>query len=403
MGTHLCLAVQPECIDAADWRAAYDDSLRILDLWPGDFVRRTERDVAGVRVIALTSDLELDVDDPARRRWRIDGDRRSLRAGETHGLPRRLGGSRGSSVARDDVLLELLDGRAQFLFDHETGGAPYHEPLLAVAMMIEDRFPTAAVAGESLANPDIVDRAAELVARAVGHRPALPVRMSRARLRARLEAAERSCELDEAVDRLYLPPASPAYRALAPALLELLAAGERGLAEVDLERLVALDSIDDLEPLQRHAIDGMICTAVDLSPSRFSETSDALRALAERVGRRIPLTEDTWTRLSRVDTMSLQVLLGFAAMPDPPRLVQLIRRAVFESPPLLRHATALAANPTVRAQIRRDVLASREALGANVFTAPAERWERATERLKRVVRQLATPPGAPRNGEGGAN
>jgi hypothetical protein len=169
MGIHVTLTVACERIDPARWREVYAESLRVIEAFPAGAVDLAFREVAGVKVIVTTGELESE-DAEGRRRWRICGDAQSKLRGETFTFPESLGAAHGDdSVGDDDILATAMGGYSlgRSVFSEKTQGRPYHVLIVAIGTLVENRFPRAALVGGDLGRGD--GRAAcELLERALG-------------------------------------------------------------------------------------------------------------------------------------------------------------------------------------------------------------------------------------------
>ena len=86
-------------------------------------------------------------------------DRATLRTAESHSMCRSLDRYRGGQH-EDDVLVAAWRESATPVFSSKTQGEPYHLPVLAAAMLIEDRFPCAAVVRGDIDDRDTAKAAA---------------------------------------------------------------------------------------------------------------------------------------------------------------------------------------------------------------------------------------------------
>jgi hypothetical protein len=221
MGVCISLDVDPIGMEPAAWEAAFDETLRLLSAWQPALMGLGHREIATVRVAQYTSSIVRRDADAEDISWCIVGDRESLHTGESHRLFRSLGrgvarSSRSWETDRGalretprDILVPLArdaDGRASFvsLLSGKTQGQPYHYALLAAAMVVEDRFPAAAVVSGDIdrAQAEEARRMAEPI---LGRQLALPVRVDVARLMARLGEHFAGRELAEAFQKLLAP------------------------------------------------------------------------------------------------------------------------------------------------------------------------------------------------------
>jgi hypothetical protein len=211
MGIVLKLHLLPERIDPAEWAAAWEETLRVVREHPCGPLRLRERNVEGVRVFAYSRNIELDRA-VAGRAWSVSGDRQSLEGVETFEMLRDLDAyrSRWRGATPDDVLsgIDVESGSVAGVpvLGAKTQGRPAHVALLAAAMVVEDRFPRAALVSGDIDRADgsMAQRHAESV---LGRPIALPVLVDPERLVERLgaecdgaELAERFVELDRSGD-----------------------------------------------------------------------------------------------------------------------------------------------------------------------------------------------------------
>src|SRR5690606_36449245 len=99
MGVYVRLTIVPGAIDPTAWAEVYDATLTLLARHPDRLVslRRLTPGARGGSRLVYSRALEHDAEDPARRRWKVEGDE-SGRTGETFTLYRDLAryGAHGS-------------------------------------------------------------------------------------------------------------------------------------------------------------------------------------------------------------------------------------------------------------------------------------------------------------------
>ena len=149
MGLFISLTINPDHIEPAQWAAAYDDSLRVLENFPVPLMRYTNEERLGEKRLLYTSTI-IQNKGAENEYWQICGDMVSLREAESFRLYRDLNNwvrSREQTWTDRDVLwadeenIRYVDGYGINIFGNKTQGYPYHLALLAVAVLFESRFP----------------------------------------------------------------------------------------------------------------------------------------------------------------------------------------------------------------------------------------------------------------------
>lgn len=187
MGIHVNLDIFPERIDPEAWHAVYLETLQLLQGWPGGILGLREETVGGHKRLTYSSHIEHDVDNPKKRRWKVEGDQESGETGETFELHAHLDRYYRSEeiIKRDSSsLLANLTSRSEagrIVFDSKTQGFPYHYAMLAVAMLVEDAFPEAALACGNI-TLDQARKAQQTIREVLGKEVALPLAVDGERL-----------------------------------------------------------------------------------------------------------------------------------------------------------------------------------------------------------------------------
>lgn len=191
MGTYIYLDLAPDRVEPDAWASFYDQSVLLLQQHPvGLLSRRVEKSSTGHREL-YSRRLEFHTNKPEQRHWLICGDATSRRVAEWFYLYRDVGvyrrGLRCVS-ALDDIVARLAtsaEGVTARVFQDNTGGLPYHVPMLAVAMLAEDLFPQGVFVGGNIQEADA--RAAATYLETMLKRPfSLPLCLTPERLWARL-------------------------------------------------------------------------------------------------------------------------------------------------------------------------------------------------------------------------
>ncbi len=154
MGISINLSIIPEPIAADEWQEIYTQSLALLNGYPGEMMGIQRERINSAQRRVYSRKIEHHLDDPTQRHWHVVGDFKSKERGESFVFYQDLDHYRASDemVSPDeDIIVELIEDYdyVRSIFSNKTQGHPYHIPLLAVAMLVEDRFPKyAAVRGD---------------------------------------------------------------------------------------------------------------------------------------------------------------------------------------------------------------------------------------------------------------
>lgn len=182
MGIHIYLHIQPQRIDELAWARVYDDLLYFLRAYPDGLIGLRRRGMSDG--VFYSRDLEVDADDPGRRHLTVCGDMKSKKTGEGFELyqslyPAGIRRTRSHAKPDDDILLSYREHqwRARQVFGSKTQGCPYHLAILAIAMLMENRFPSAAVVSGDIDAAQAA-RAAQWVHAALGKELRLPATCS---------------------------------------------------------------------------------------------------------------------------------------------------------------------------------------------------------------------------------
>jgi len=222
MGVYLRLTIIPSRITSAEWLDIYEDSLALLHGYPGETmgIKYEEINSAERRVYSRT--IEHDVDDPEQRHWHVVGDFHSKQTGESFTFYsdldnyRKIGKhSRNRKGEAEDIIVDIVEhkGNHRDVFSSKTQGHPYHIPLLAVAMLVEDRFPEYAHASGDI---DIYQaRKAQQFARPILEREiALPICVDAPRLFERMCRNYEGREAIEYFDQIFRGDQVDKFKAL---------------------------------------------------------------------------------------------------------------------------------------------------------------------------------------------
>ena len=345
MGIYIRAVVDPSCIGRADWERVFDQTVTILRRWPDPPLRPVYREIAGIEVITYSRDV---VDWSG---WHICGDANSRLLAESIELPRELGVDTPRDPPSELLLRVLASDRPPYdlgslrpLLHNKTQGQPFHGLVLAVAMLLEHRFPHAVfVDGDFCAGE--AQQAQSQLRTILGEEIALPVSTDPARLLSRLDPHVPEDELDDAVRAL------SCRGSLARVLLSLFDGPMSSVgAEVhqEIELAVACTDVSTLHPLTREAFEFFVGQAKALfgrsvpgaphEAMAFPAEIDALdpAQLLPRIAQgtmktRLRLTEMAWDDIARASEPELRLLAMLATHSTSGLLAYQLRRAIFES------------------------------------------------------------------------
>ncbi|ACV64691.1 hypothetical protein Dtox_4002 [Desulfofarcimen acetoxidans DSM 771] len=208
MGIYMRLDIIPEYINPDEWKEVYLESLQLLKAYP--FVRLIEESVNGIPRLIYCNNPEENLDDEYQRHWRVSGDSETKKTGETfdlyYDLNRYLRSTNSVNAMDKDIIFEKLkeENAVRTAFDSKTQGHDYHTYILAIAMLIESRFPYAAVVGGDfdILQAEIAKKwANNILAKPID----IPVRVDAEKLVQRLSIQLSGVEAIEAFNNLYLP------------------------------------------------------------------------------------------------------------------------------------------------------------------------------------------------------
>jgi hypothetical protein len=136
LGTYISLSILPKNISNSDWEDVYEESLKLVKSFP--FAHVEEREYWGFKVPVYAHANEKIIPE---RHWAIMGDLHSKQYAETFRLYKDLEKYKAQQKYRvkRDILLE--EEQQVYVFDSKTQGYQYHLCILAIAMLIESRFP----------------------------------------------------------------------------------------------------------------------------------------------------------------------------------------------------------------------------------------------------------------------
>lgn len=144
MGIFVRLAIMPHKISPEEWSKAYAETLFFLEECPCDLMGITGEEIGGKERTVFSRKLD------HGSCFQVMGDFQSREWAESFIMYKDLKqySERRSAGHQEDILAALSDDSQEtgvsYVFDDKTQGHLYHIPMLAAAMIIEDRFPDAA-------------------------------------------------------------------------------------------------------------------------------------------------------------------------------------------------------------------------------------------------------------------
>lgn len=209
MGIYINLEILPGQINPDEWKIAYLESLELIKSFPFMGLRQEEKN--GVKRFVYSRNVEKNQGNEKTRHWIICGDLDTKEKGESFELyydishyDRRKSEKVESNEEKDIIFVFMDDNNAsRYVFDNKTQGCNYHIYILAIAMLIESRFPyTACVSGDIDVHQA---KKAQKWANGILDKPIeLPVRVDAEKLHQRLSVQYGGEELVETFKKLYL-------------------------------------------------------------------------------------------------------------------------------------------------------------------------------------------------------
>ncbi len=147
MGTYIGLSLQPSKITQQEWEMVYEESLILLRAYP--FADIQEKRYFGTTIPVYVKSEEKT---ETSQHWSTCGDLSSKRYAESFKLYRNIINYKKGLKEWNglDIILEDDSDFIVEIFDSKTQGLDYHLYILAIAMLIESRFPMYALVGGNI-------------------------------------------------------------------------------------------------------------------------------------------------------------------------------------------------------------------------------------------------------------
>ncbi len=344
MGISVSLLLNKESISHADWFRVYEETLEVARGWPVPLLGIGFRNVAGEQVVAYKRAYEVAKGDEEHQRmggcsgrfWRIVGDGQSRLTFEGVDFPSEYGVANVTSCKRDVLLEAVSDGGCSRLFGDKTQGRPYHQFIVAIATLVENRFEGAAfVKGDLDAKGSV--SACKCLEDILGEPFQPPVVLDKKRLYARLRRGLGEEEAQAAIDDL-TPFVS---NQLIADLAAIISRRESVRLRDEVEHAPGCTDINQLGEMTRKAI----CLFVDALhamerraelvhriASHSVDNTFWLRLIAKGTDHQnMHLTDFAWDDIERLDSEGLQFLATLASADCGSLDTREMARAVYES------------------------------------------------------------------------
>lgn len=148
MGVYVKLAVLPHNISPDDWLKTYAEVLFFLEGCPYELMSLREDEIDGRKRTVFSRKLEYDVSNPKGRHFNVLGDFQSRETAESFIMFSDINIYRREYPSNHDtdILVSIIEKKRSVchVFESKTQGYLYHIPMLAAAMIVEDRFSNSA-------------------------------------------------------------------------------------------------------------------------------------------------------------------------------------------------------------------------------------------------------------------
>jgi len=216
MGVYITLEIMPDDISSEEWARVYLESLELLNNYPGEMMGLVWEKIGSIDEMPVYSrTLEHEKEKPENRHWEVVGDFASKETGESfilyydlHHYTKR----RNPKPSSEDILLHIRNDNVKpiHVFNDKTQGLPYHIPILAVATLIESRFPRYALVGGNI-NLSQAEKARTWAQTVLKREIDLPIRVQGKALYQRLTRYYHGEDLLKAFNDLFLGASQEKY------------------------------------------------------------------------------------------------------------------------------------------------------------------------------------------------
>lgn len=202
MGIYVHLYIMPHKINPKKWKEVYEESLLLLKADPDGAMGLKHKDFGFASLLYYSRAIESDIDKPDQRHWHVVGDMKSKKSAESFLMYYDLNHYRKKigkpERSRNDILYSKARDKGNYttVFSSKTQGYPYHYFILAVASLVESRFPSFALATGDIDRNDS-EKAVSWANSILKDKIDVPVCTDNARLRLRLKKYFKDQELTD--------------------------------------------------------------------------------------------------------------------------------------------------------------------------------------------------------------
>lgn len=194
MGIYIGIDIIPNKINEQDWKVVFEETLQLIQAYP--FATLNMDSVNGFKRLVLERAKKQYIEgfEEEEGYWKINGDLKSKDTGESFTMFSSLNkySELKEERLKEDILLYYLeDGKsgAREVFYNKTQGKDYHTYILAIATLIETRFPKCACVYGDISKEQ-AQKAVDWVNSILENPIDLPIRVNPAKLLERLEVID---------------------------------------------------------------------------------------------------------------------------------------------------------------------------------------------------------------------
>jgi hypothetical protein len=190
----------PHKINPKKWQEVYEESLLLLKSEPDGVMGLNHKCFGFANRRYYSREIESYTGEPEQRRWHVVGDMKSKKSSESFLMYYDLNYYREKICkperSRNDILYSKARDKKNYttVFSSKTQGYPYHHFILAVASLVESRFPSFALATGDIDRNDS-QKAVSWANRILKDKIEMPVCTDNDRLRLRLKKYFKDQEL----------------------------------------------------------------------------------------------------------------------------------------------------------------------------------------------------------------
>ena len=210
MGIHIYVDLLAEHISPNEWTDIYNEIHSLLTAYPGGLMGFDHRSFLGEQMVVYTDSIVRQNPETKKPEICVVGDRSTKKTAECFVFPSEIH-TKKRKKDRTSNTTEVFDILASWreeergtyrLLGDKSQGEPYHRPILAAAMLIEARFPKAAMVSGDINRGEAL-WAQEWIESVLGVRIPIPVRLDPEALCQRLQQCVPQEQRVQAFDQLF--------------------------------------------------------------------------------------------------------------------------------------------------------------------------------------------------------